>query len=82
MDKNEWANLAATVLKTEMKARQITYQMLNEKLRQIGVNEELSATSRRITRGTFSFLYFLQCAKALEIKNINFDYYLNLVVST
>ncbi|WP_010654202.1 DUF6471 domain-containing protein [Fluoribacter dumoffii] len=72
MDAN-WNMLAANILKAELKRKGLTYAQLQEKLYVLGINETTSGIKVKLSRGTFQFAFFLQCSKAIGLKNLNLD---------
>lgn len=66
----EWRREARRVLQTELKAKGISPKKLSRALESVGVKEEPKALSNKINRGTFSFMFFLQCMRALNIDTI------------
>jgi hypothetical protein len=69
----DWNSVASNILKAEVKRRGLTYEQLQEKLKEIGVDETTSAIRLKANRGAFQFAFFLQCAAALGIKNLRLD---------
>jgi hypothetical protein len=69
----KWDNLAKNLLKSELKKRGVTYEQLHEKLTVMGINETVNNINRKINRGSFQFIFFLQCASAIGIKNLRLD---------
>ena len=65
MDKSDYAKEATNILKAELARDGLTYQDLINKLAAIGIHEEYKAVANKIGRGTFSFIFFIQCMKAL-----------------
>lgn len=61
----DWNGQARTILKAELARRDISYKRLSLLLDQIGVDESPSAITNKMSRGTFSFAFFLQCMKAI-----------------
>ena len=61
----DWNAQARTILKAELARRDISYKRLSLLLDQIGVDESPSAITNKMSRGTFSFAFFLQCMKAI-----------------
>ena len=53
-----------------MARRKISYKILANRLEKIGVQESVKGIANKIGRGTFSFAFFLQCMKALEIQHV------------
>jgi Domain of unknown function (DUF6471) len=73
MDDNEWKRNAKNILKAELTRLGVSYDVLVEKLNAIGVDENYNTVNTKINRGTFSFVFFVQCMKALDIKLVRFD---------
>lgn len=69
--KNDWNKLAANILKAELRLRGITYSQLHERLFLLGVKESVSGIKGKISRGSFQFSFFLQCALAIGIKKLS-----------
>jgi hypothetical protein len=70
MTQEEWSRHAANLLKAELARLGVGYEGLVEQLQAIGVDESYKGIAAKINRGTFSFLFFLQCMKALGIKEV------------
>ncbi|WP_025915853.1 DUF6471 domain-containing protein [Herminiimonas sp. CN] len=65
MTEDEWKQYAAQTLKAELVKAGVTYENLIQRLHAIGVDESYKGIASKINRGTFSFLFFAQCMKAL-----------------
>ena len=65
MTDNEWKQYAAQTLKAELAKAGVGYEELTRRLHSIGVDESYKGIASKINRGTFSFLFFAQCMKAL-----------------
>lgn len=65
-----WENEARLLLKAEIVRRGITYERLAKRLQSIGVAETTRAIANKMSRGSFSFVFFLQCMTALEAENV------------
>jgi hypothetical protein len=70
---SSWNALAANILKAELKRRGITYDQLQEKLVSLGINDTTNSIKVKVSRGSFQFAFFLQCAAAIGIKNLRLD---------
>ena len=70
MDKSDWNSKAANLIKAELKLAGIGYEELVLRLAGIGVQETYKGIASKINRGTFSFVFFMQCMKALNIYKI------------
>lgn len=65
MNKKEWAKEATNILKAEMVRNGLTYNDMLNMLSQVGIEEDYKSFANKIARGTFSFIFFLQCMKAM-----------------
>ncbi|NQY22042.1 MAG: hypothetical protein HRT40_12190 [Campylobacteraceae bacterium] len=70
MHEKEWKNTSKNILKSELRRKNIDYNQLSEKLTKIGIDEPSQNINSKINRGTFSFIFFLQCMEAIETNNI------------
>ena len=70
---SHWNTLAANILKAELKRRGITYDQLQEKLVALGINDTTNSIKVKVSRGSFQFAFFLQCAAAIGIKNLRLE---------
>ena len=73
MDKKYWANITSKILRTEMTKRGMKYDVLVEKLAEIGVSLTADDLRARVSRGNFSAALFVQCLRAMGVKNLPFD---------
>lgn len=68
-----WEAWAKTLVKTELKRRDVTYDQLSAKLKDLGVDETPAAIANKISRGRFTFVFFLQCLKAVGASVVRLD---------
>ena len=73
LSEEEWLHLARKIIKLELAKGDTTYEELVQRLEALGVNETYAGVTNKISRGTFSFAFFLQCMKALKKKVVKFD---------
>jgi hypothetical protein len=73
VSKENWPKIASKILKKELKREKITYNELCKRLAKIGVNETFGSISNKISRGSFSFIFFIQCIKAISSSRFRFD---------
>ena len=73
MAKDEWSQQAANLLKGELKRAGIGYEELCQRLQVIGIEESYKGIASKITRGMFSFAFFMQCMKVINKTNVTFD---------
>jgi hypothetical protein len=69
----DWNSEAKAILKAELARKEIGYKQLSRLLEQIGVTETPSAITNKMSRGTFSFVFFLQCMKAIGRVHVQID---------
>ena len=60
-----WNDKTAKVLKAELVRAGISHKELSERLRLIGVNATKSGIDSKLSRGTFSAVFLLQCLCAI-----------------
>jgi peptide subunit release factor RF-3 len=71
--KTFWAKVVLKVLKAELAKREMTYNQLRDALALIGVKETETNIKNKFSRGTFSAIFFVQCLRAMGVKNLMFD---------
>jgi len=64
-DTKDWAEEAKSVLKAELKRRNIGYRELAERLTAMGIPETDRNLTNKISRGGFTAAFFLQCLNAI-----------------
>lgn len=69
-EKIQWPKIVSKILRTEMAKRGISYEELVIKLETIGVLIQVGDLRGRVSRGTFSATLFIQCLRALGVKNL------------
>lgn len=74
MKKSNWEKAAANILKFELKRRGLTYNDLQVALSKIGVQIPAQNLNKTINLGKFSFAFFLQCAQAIGLSRVEFDF--------
>lgn len=70
MHGDDWASLARNILRAEMMRRGVSYAKLAEALEAIGVEETEAGMKNKVSRGRFTFVFFLQCMVALGAETI------------
>ena len=73
MTQEEWNRLATNLLKSELAKAGIGYEELIRRLAGFGVEESYKGIANKINRGAYSFAFFMQCMKALNIQTIRLD---------
>jgi len=61
----EWESLAKRLVKAELAHAGVTYKVLAHRLEALGVQANETAIANRLSRGQFTFIFFLQCMRAL-----------------
>lgn len=69
----DWENEARRIVKAELARRGMTYERLAKRLKTIGINETERSIANKMSRGTFSFIFFLQCMSAIGSTKVSFD---------
>jgi hypothetical protein len=67
MSNQDWNQHATNLLKSEMARAGVGYEELIRRLEEIGVDESYKGIANKINRGAFSFVFFMQCMKALGV---------------
>ena len=70
MTEADWDARASNLLKSELKRKGVTYAQLVEKLAAIGVPEKEVNVRNKLSRGTFTATYLLQCLEALGVREL------------
>jgi Domain of unknown function (DUF6471) len=71
--RKDWQALVKGLLKAELKRRNLSYAALAQKLSEIGVKDGERNISNKISRGTFTAIFFVQCLEAIGCKTIHID---------
>lgn len=74
MINKEWSMQTTMILKGHLMDKNMRYHDLATALKQIGIEENQNTIATKLSRGTFSFAFFLQCMYVLEIRTIDLDY--------
>lgn len=61
---------AKRILRAEMALHAVTYEILSARLGEIGVKETNASLRNKLSRGSFTADFFLQCLSALEVKTL------------
>lgn len=68
-----WNDEASSVLKGILKRKRVTYAELAALLNELGNEENGNSIANKLSRGSFSFAFFLQCMKVLQVNKVNLD---------
>ena len=66
----DWERRVQTILKVEMAKRNLTYKQLSEKLAGLGVVESEPNIRNKLSRGTFSAVFLIQCLEAMGSRSL------------
>ena len=70
--RTDWNKEARRILKSELARRDLTYKQLLKQLREAGVAEETERSIvNKVSRGTFSFAFFIMCMRALGAEKVD-----------
>ncbi len=67
----EWTVRAKNLLKSELKRRGFSYAELSAELARLGIAESETNIANKLSRGTFSATFLLQCLKAIGANRID-----------
>lgn len=67
----DWQALVKNLLKAELKRKGLSYADLAEKLKAIGVKDNERNISNKLSRGTFTAVFFVQCMEAIGVNTIH-----------
>lgn len=70
--KYDWEKEAKRILKVELARAGVSHKVLVARLERLGIKDTSSALASRISRGKFSFVFFLQCMEVLGVKELHF----------
>ncbi|MBX3549547.1 MAG: hypothetical protein KF748_10350 [Xanthobacteraceae bacterium] len=69
----DWRTQVKGLLKAELKRRDLSYAELAEKLSALGIEETERNISNKISRGTFTAIFFVQCMESIGCKTLHLD---------
>jgi hypothetical protein len=67
----DWKATVKGLIKAELRRRDLSYADLAERLSAIGIKENERNISNKISRGTFTAVFFIQCMEAIGVKTIH-----------
>lgn len=70
----QWNQLAAQIIKSELTKRGMKYHDLARHLKLMGINETQASIASKMSRGTFSFTFVLQVMSVLGIEKLDLRY--------
>ena len=66
----EWEELAKSLLKAELKRRNVTYAGLVGKLADIGIIDSEPNIRNKLARGKFTAVFLIQCLEAIGVTSL------------
>jgi len=70
VQEKEWEDRVKSMLKAELKRKNVTYAQLVGKLADIGVMDSEPNVRNKISRGKFTAVFLIQCLEAIEAKEL------------
>ncbi|MGV6801695.1 MAG: DUF6471 domain-containing protein [bacterium] len=64
---------AKNILRAELKRKGLNYRRLAELLETVGIEENERNIANKISRGTFTAAFFLQCLDVAGVRSIGID---------
>lgn len=71
--KTDFEKMASNLLKAEIARRGLNYEDLRLALEKLGIKKTTQNLNKTINLGKFSFSFFLQCAKAIDLNKLQLD---------
>lgn len=71
--KTYWQDRVKTILKVELTRHGLTYAELADRLQKMGVDESEPNVRNKLSRGTFSAMFLIQCLEAIGAKVVRLD---------
>lgn len=68
---DEWQTKVKSILKSELKRKNVGYKDLAEKLKAIGVKDSERNIANKLARGSFTAVFFVQCLVAIGCQNLD-----------
>lgn len=72
-DKGYWSKVVSKMLHVELAKHGVSQVEMSELLAKIGVDETAPAIRKKLWHGRFSAMFFVQCLRALEVKELKLD---------
>jgi len=67
-----WESEARRIFKAELARNGLTYERLAMLLQGMGIEETPASIANKMSRGTFSFVFFIQCMNAMGTDTVSF----------
>lgn len=72
-DTTDWAERAKSLLKAELKRRNVGYRDLAERLTAMGIPETERNIANKISRGGFTAAFLIQCLTAVGCSSLRLE---------
>jgi len=69
----QWQDRVKGLLKAELKRRNVSYRELAEKLTAMGVPETERNLANKISRGSYTAVFFIQCLVAIGCSTLRLE---------
>lgn len=69
-DESEWQAKVKGLLKSELKRKNVGYRELAERLAVMGVHDSERNIANKISRGSFTAVFLVQCLEAIEVTDL------------
>lgn len=69
----DWIKRAKGLLRSEMTRRDVSYDDLVRLLGEIGIEETSANLRNKVSRGSFTAAFLLQCLKAMGVETLHLD---------
>ena len=66
----KWQDRVKGILKAELARRHISYRDLADRLTAIGVRDNERNIANKLSRGTFTAAFFIQCLDAIDCRTL------------
>lgn len=66
----EWQDRVKNLLKAELKKKGVSYAQLAEKMTAMGIPESERNISNKLSRGSFTGVFFVQCLIAIGVHSV------------
>lgn len=70
---NQWKDKLTGLLKAELVKKHITHQGLADKLEELGIEASRASIANKLSRGSFSAVFLLQCLEAINCKEFRIE---------
>jgi hypothetical protein len=69
----KWQDRAKGILKAELARRHVSYRDLADRLGALGVKDNERNIANKLSRGTFTAAFFIQCLDAVGCRTLRLD---------